>query len=180
MSEMRLHELKDLIRVIDESNIQEFKYEEDGVKVVLKKSAQGIVTIPATAPEPAAKPAEAPAKPAAEPVAAPAQPAAAQPAPTPTPAKPSTPAVSVENDEELHQIVSPMVGTFYRAPAPDAPPYVEVGDYVTEKTVVCIVEAMKLFNEIEAEVNGEIVAIHAENGQLVEFGQPLFTVKVKK
>jgi acetyl-CoA carboxylase biotin carboxyl carrier protein len=71
-----------------------------------------------------------------------------------------------------------MVGTFYRAPAPDAPPYVEVGSKVTEKTVVCIVEAMKLMNEIEAEVAGEVVEILAENGQLVEYGQPLFKIKL--
>lgn len=72
-----------------------------------------------------------------------------------------------------------MVGTFYRAPAPDADPYVQVGDRVDEKTVVCIIEAMKLMNEIEAEVRGEIVDILVENGQLVEYGQPLFLVKTE-
>jgi acetyl-CoA carboxylase biotin carboxyl carrier protein len=71
-----------------------------------------------------------------------------------------------------------MVGTFYRAPAPDAPPYVERGSKVTPKTVVCIVEAMKLMNEIEAEVSGEVIDILAENGQLVEYGQPLFKIKL--
>lgn len=171
---MRLHELKDLIRFIDESSIQEFKYEQDGIKVVLKKSAQGVVVAPAEVPAIAAKPVEAAPKPAPEPVVPVAEPTAAQPTATPAPVAPP-----VQDDTNLHQIVSPMVGTFYRAPAPDAPPYVEVGDHVNEKTVVCIVEAMKLFNEIEAEISGEIVAIHAENGQLVEFGQPLFTVKVK-
>lgn len=80
-------------------------------------------------------------------------------------------------DEEVHKIVSPMVGTFYRAPAPDAEPYVQKGDVVQKSTVVCIVEAMKLMNEIEAEVNGEIVDTLVENGQLVEYGQPLFLVK---
>ena len=80
-------------------------------------------------------------------------------------------------DEDVHKIVSPMVGTFYRAPAPDAEPYVQKGDVVQKSTVVCIVEAMKLMNEIEAEVNGEIVDVLAENGQLVEYGQPLFLVK---
>ena len=80
-------------------------------------------------------------------------------------------------DTSLHKIVSPMVGTFYRAPAPDTDPYVQVGDRVQENTVVCIVEAMKLMNEIEAEVTGEIVEVLAENGQLVEYGQPLFLVK---
>lgn len=71
-----------------------------------------------------------------------------------------------------------MVGTFYAAPAPDAPEYVSVGAKVTEKTIVCIVEAMKLMNEIEADVKGEIVEILVQNGQLVEYGQPLFLVKV--
>ena len=176
---MRLHELKDLIRVIDESNIQEFEYEQDGVKVVLKKSGQGAVVAPSVVSEPVAKPAETTAKAASAPV-APAEPKVAAQAPVQAPpASQTTAPAAAEADENLHQIVSPMVGTFYRAPSPDAPPYVEVGSVVNEKTVVCIVEAMKLFNEIEAEVSGEIVAIHAENGQLVEFGQPLFTVKVK-
>ncbi len=174
---MRLHELKDLIRFIDESSIQEFKFEQDGCKVVLKKSVQGVV-VPAAVGENVTTTVETTAKPAAEPVKA--ETPAAQPSPAPTAPTPApAPAATEVQDENLHQIVSPMVGTFYRAPAPDAPPYVEVGDVVNEKTVVCIVEAMKLFNEIEAEVSGEIVAIHAENGQLVEFGQPLFTVKVK-
>lgn len=71
-----------------------------------------------------------------------------------------------------------MVGTFYSAPAPDAPEYVKAGDKVDEKTIVCIVEAMKLMNEIEADVKGTIVDVLVENGQLVEYGQPLFTVKL--
>ena len=82
-----------------------------------------------------------------------------------------------EDDTDLHRIVSPMVGTFYQAPSPDSEPYVKVGDRVDEKSVVCIVEAMKLMNEIEAEVKGEIVEVLVENGQLVEYGQPLFLVK---
>lgn len=70
-----------------------------------------------------------------------------------------------------------MVGTFYQAPSPDQPPYVKVGDKVGEETIVCIVEAMKLFNEIEAEIKGEIVEVLVKDGQLVEYGQPLFLVK---
>lgn len=79
--------------------------------------------------------------------------------------------------ENLLKIVSPMVGMFYKAPAVDAAPYVKIGDKVEKSTVVCIVEAMKLFNEIEAEMDGEIVEVLVENGQLVEYGQPLFLVK---
>lgn len=79
--------------------------------------------------------------------------------------------------ENLLKIVSPMVGTFYKAPAVDEAPYVKIGDKVEKSTVVCIVEAMKLFNEIEAEMDGEIVEVLVENGQLVEYGQPLYLVK---
>lgn len=82
-----------------------------------------------------------------------------------------------EENENLLKIVSPMVGTFYNAPAVDALPFVKIGDKVDKTTVVCILEAMKLFNEIEAEMNGEIVEVLVENGQLVEYGQPLFLVK---
>ena len=77
----------------------------------------------------------------------------------------------------LHKITSPMVGTFYQSPSPDVDAYVKVGSKVSKDSIVCIVEAMKLFNEIEAEVNGEIVEILVKDGQLVEYGQPLFLVK---
>ncbi|MDR6998354.1 acetyl-CoA carboxylase biotin carboxyl carrier protein [Neobacillus niacini] len=83
------------------------------------------------------------------------------------------------SNENLSKIVSPMVGIFYRAPAEDAAPFVSIGEKVEKSTVVCILEAMKLFNEIEAEMNGEIVDVLVENGQLVEHGQPLFLVKPK-
>jgi len=75
--------------------------------------------------------------------------------------------------------VSPMVGTFYQSPSPDLPAYVKVGDKVGNETIVCIVEAMKLFNEIEAEVQGEIVEVLVKDGELVEYGQPLFLVKAE-
>jgi len=85
-----------------------------------------------------------------------------------------------DKNENLHKIVSPMVGTFYRAPSPNEKPYVLVGDTVTKNTVVCIIEAMKLMNEIEAEVTGEVVEVLVENGDLVEYGQPLFLIKKAK
>jgi acetyl-CoA carboxylase biotin carboxyl carrier protein len=84
-----------------------------------------------------------------------------------------------EDDPSLHKITSPMVGTFYKSSSPEADPYVSKGDSVKSDSIVCIVEAMKLFNEIEAEVSGEIVEILVEDGQLVEYGQPLFLVKQK-
>jgi acetyl-CoA carboxylase biotin carboxyl carrier protein len=86
-------------------------------------------------------------------------------------------AASSADASNLHKISSPMVGTFYGSPTPEADSYVKAGSVVTKDSIVCIVEAMKLFNEIEAEVNGEIVEVLVKNGQLVEYGQPLFLVK---
>ncbi|WP_420493769.1 acetyl-CoA carboxylase biotin carboxyl carrier protein [Macrococcus psychrotolerans] len=82
-----------------------------------------------------------------------------------------------EHNEDTITINAPMVGTFYKSPSPEADPYVKVGDKVTNDSIVCILEAMKLFNEIQAEVSGEIIEILVEDGQLVEYGQPLFKVK---
>lgn len=90
--------------------------------------------------------------------------------------------VKADNDKEvsdLHVIYSPIVGTFYRAPSPDSKPFVEIGSQVSPGTVLCIIEAMKLMNEVESDIAGEIVEIHQENGKPVEFGQPLFSLKRK-
>lgn len=84
-----------------------------------------------------------------------------------------------ESEKELHEIKSPIVGTFYRAPAPDADPYIQVGDEIIEGTVLCIVEAMKLMNEIESDVSGKIVKILVENATPVEYNQPLFLIEKK-
>jgi acetyl-CoA carboxylase biotin carboxyl carrier protein len=101
-----------------------------------------------------------------------AAPAAASPSATAE----SVPAV-VDEDASLHKITSPIVGTFYRSPAPDKPSYVSEGSVVSPESVVCIVEAMKLMNEIQAEASGEIVKIYVENGAPVEYGQPLFGIR---
>jgi acetyl-CoA carboxylase biotin carboxyl carrier protein len=165
----KIQELRELIKLVDHSNIDEFTFESEGSKIKMKKSKETTVqTIVESKVQ---------AQPVAPVVTEVAQPAAqAQPAqPQAQPAEPVTAAPAV--DENLHKIVSPMVGTFYASPSPDAGAYVQKGDKVKEDSVVCIVEAMKLFNEIEAEVNGEIVEILVENGQLVEYGQPLFLVK---
>lgn len=169
----KMHEIRELIRLIDESQIEEFKIDNEGAKLFIKK-ATGRAALVTSAPEPApvVSPTPAPAAEPAKPVAP-----APQAVPQETKAAEAPPAQEAALDENLHKIVSPMVGTFYRAPAPDADPYVKEGDRVDEKTVVCIVEAMKLMNEIEAEVRGTIVKILVENGQLVEYGQPLFLVK---
>lgn len=84
---------------------------------------------------------------------------------------------AVEKSSDLHEIKSPIVGTFYRSPAPDADPYVQIGDTISSGTVLCIVEAMKLMNEIESDINGKIVKILVENATPVEYNQPLFLIK---
>jgi acetyl-CoA carboxylase, biotin carboxyl carrier protein len=129
-----------------------FKMEKEGFKITLEMAGAGVQPIVQYA-----APLQAPSAPAA--------PAA----PAPAPAAPAA--------SNLKEITSPMVGTFYSAPSPDAPPYVEVGQTVTPDTVVCIVEAMKVMNEIKAEVAGVIAEVVAENGKPVQFGQVLFRVK---
>jgi acetyl-CoA carboxylase biotin carboxyl carrier protein len=170
---LKIQELRELIRLVDQSNnIEEFEYEHDGGKIRIKKQGaiQQVQTIPQTAVV------ETPAQPVIQQEVTAQAPAVEQAKAEP---KEETPKQQDTDQANLHKITSPMVGTFYAAPSPDAPPYVKVGDKVKEDTVVCIVEAMKLFNEIEAEVKGEIVEVLVENGQLVEYGQPLFLVKTE-
>jgi len=152
---MDLRKLKKLIDLVQESGIAELEITEGEEKVRIAKGGQVSV---------------APAQGGWGPTvaAAPAQPAASTPAegaPAPAPAA-----------ETRHTIKAPMVGTFYRASAPDAKPFVEVGQAIKEGETVCIIEAMKLMNEIEADISGSIVEILVENGQPVEYGQPLFVV----
>lgn len=165
---MKMHEIREIIKLIDQSSIHEFNLETEGAKVSLKKST-GTETIVVTQPAVQAQ--------VAAPVTAQiaAQPAVAQ-APVAAEA-PKAAQPQAADDANLHKIVSPMVGTFYSAPEPGKPAYVQAGDKVNASKVVCIVEAMKLFNEIEAEVSGEIVKVLVEDGQLVEYGQALFLVK---
>ncbi|OEF95515.1 acetyl-CoA carboxylase, biotin carboxyl carrier protein [Vulcanibacillus modesticaldus] len=164
----KIHELREIIRLIDKSNIHTFELEHEGSKITLKKqSPEKILTT--VSPQPV-------------------QPTFSQEHATAiaqTEAdiqqqheQNSKPNKSEVENKNFHQIKSPMVGTFYKAPSPDSDPFVRVGDKINENTVVCIVEAMKLFNEIEAEVKGEIMEVLVEDGQLVEYGQPLFLVKV--
>ncbi|NTU25149.1 acetyl-CoA carboxylase biotin carboxyl carrier protein [Bacillus tequilensis] len=156
---LNMKEIHELIKAIDESTIDEFVYENEGVSLKLKKHEAGTVQVMQQAP--------------AAPVQAQAPQAVQQQAAT-APAQEAP-----KQEENLHKITSPMVGTFYASSSPEAGPYVTAGSKVNENTVVCIVEAMKLFNEIEAEVKGEIVEVLVENGQLVEYGQPLFLVKAE-
>jgi len=163
----KLSEIKELIKLVDQTSVHELEIENEGTRLLIRKSnkTESVVVTHPNVPSPYIPVAPLP---------------SSSPAATPAPApeeQPKTEPAKNESDQQLHRIVSPMVGTFYRAPSPGAAPFVNVGDKVTEKTVVCILEAMKLMNPIEAEVRGEIVEILAENGQLVEYGQPLFLVR---
>lgn len=166
---MKIQELREIIKLIDHSSIDEFTFEEDGTKVKLKKKqgSTSVVEAPAVTEAPQASAPKAPVAPAAPaPVAV-----------TEVAATEEVPAASAAEQENLHKILSPMVGTFYQSPSPEEPVYVQAGTQVKADQIVCIVEAMKLFNEIEAEVDGEIAEVLVKDGQLVEYGQPLFLVK---
>lgn len=161
---LKIQEIRELIRLVNESNIVEFVYEHDGSKIKMKKAGATEQVVVAASKVDVPQAAVVQQQPAS----------VVEKVEVKEEVKPEKQAVSTEN---LHTITSPMVGTFYAAPSPDAAPYVKVGDKVKKDTIVCIVEAMKLFNEIEAEVDGEIVEVLVKNGQLVEYGQPLFLVK---
>ena len=157
---MDIKEIKGIIDLMRKNGLSEFEYEKDGTKIRIRRGPDGepqvIASSPSLIPAPAVLPVSAGVPIAVAPAA---QPSAAQPAST------------------LPSINSPMVGTFYSSPAPDAPAYVEVGTMVNAETVVCIIEAMKVMNEIKAEMSGTIVEVLAENGKPVEFGKPLFRIK---
>ncbi len=171
----KVQEIREIIRLIDHSSITEFCYEHDGATLKIKKETEKTVQVvqePVTVQKAEQQVQE-------QPKALDAQKQETPVKPKEEPKQTETKAAQVEDDANIVEIVSPMVGTFYRRPNPESDPYVEVGDVVKEDTVVCIVEAMKLFNEIEAEVSGEIVEVLVEDGTLVEYGQPLFKVKQK-
>ena len=144
--------IRRLVELMNEHELSELDLRQGEQRIRLRKGPEGMVALP-TPP--------------------------AAPAPAATPARPAAPAAPVE-DSSLTTIKSPMVGTFYTASSPDTAPFVKVGDHVNRETTVCLIEAMKVFNEIPAEVTGQIVAVLVENGEPVEFGQPLFKVDPKK
>jgi acetyl-CoA carboxylase biotin carboxyl carrier protein len=162
---MNQKELKELIEFLIEKDISEFELERGDVKVKVKRGAE-------------------PAGPAAITHSVSLPPVVAVPplvhATAPPVAAPPEKAASAAPEEELHTVKSPIVGTFYEAPAPGAPPFVNPGDSVQAGQVLCIIEAMKLMNEIESDVSGEIVKVLAGNGQPVEYGQPLFAIRPRK
>jgi acetyl-CoA carboxylase biotin carboxyl carrier protein len=167
---LKVQEIRELIKLVDQSSINEFTYEQEGTKIKLKKNNQE---------QPVSAGYQPPVAPTHADNAVQQQPEKQAGAPEKAAAVAAMPAAEKqeENQDHLHKIVSPMVGTFYQSPSPDADNYVKEGSKVKKDSIVCIVEAMKLFNEIEAEINGEIVEILVSEGQLVEYGQPLFLVK---
>ena len=156
---MDIKQVQDLIKFVAKSGVNEVSIEEKDFKITIKTN-QEPTYVTATIPAPVAAPAPQPA------------------APAPTLAEAPQPvAAKVEDTSHYVTIKSPMIGTFYRSSSPDKPVFVNVGDEITAGKVICIVEAMKLFNEIESEVSGKIVKVLVDDAQPVEYDQPLFLVE---
>lgn len=151
---MDLKTIKQVVELMNSADLSEFELEEEGLKLRLCRKTSATVVEYAAAPQ-----------------------AAAFAAPATAPASPAKAAEAPVEDKSIAIIKSPMVGTFYRAGSPDSPPFVEVGTKVTDETTVCIIEAMKVMNEIAAEQKGVITEVLVENGEPVEYGQPLFKIK---
>ena len=149
---MDIKDIRKIIELMKDNELSEFEVEEEGFRLSLRRHSGQVVQ--SAAPPPAT-------------------------APAPTPAAETAPSRQEvpEFDDTCEPVNSPMVGTFYRSPEPEADAFISVGDQVDEDTVVCIIEAMKVMNEIKAEVSGELVEILVENGEAVEFGQPLFLLR---
>lgn len=168
---INMEELRALVELISESGFTDFEYEREDIRVRLRKELAPQIIATHAAPAAVAVPQT-----------------FAPSALTPQTESQTTSKVNVPHpgaqaeadaaeDESLHKITSPIIGTFYKASSPGAEPFVKIGSHVSSDTVVCIIEAMKLMNEIQAEVSGEVVKIYVENGQPVEYGQPLFGIK---
>jgi acetyl-CoA carboxylase biotin carboxyl carrier protein len=157
---LNLNELKELLQILEEKEISEFELEESGMKLRIRKAAAShnhASAPPAPGSAPSLRPADA--------------------GPPASPSRPQQPKELPSEEQGLVVVKSPIVGTFYRAADPNSPAFVNVGDNVTVGQVLCIIEAMKLMNEIEAEVAGEVVRIHPENGQPIQYGEPLFSIR---
>ena len=166
---VNLEELRELVALLRENGLAELELESADFRVRLRREGVAVA-----APPPVQYVAADPA-----PVAPVAAAATAPPAnPAPAPSHPGADATTeASHDQDLHIIPSPIVGTFYRSPSPTAEAFVKIGTNVEPDSVVCIIEAMKLMNEIQAEATGEVVKIYVENGQPVEYGQPLFGIR---
>ena len=147
---MYIKEIKDMINLMNENNLTELELEKEGLKIRLKRASSGVYE------------------------------KALEYAPSPQDAGREAPAKIKEAAEKKNvvEIKAPMVGTFYRAPSPEAPPYINIGDMIEPGQVICIIEAMKLMNEIKSELKGKVVDIQVENAEPVEFGQTLFMVEL--
>jgi acetyl-CoA carboxylase biotin carboxyl carrier protein len=162
-----MDELKELIGLLRENGLAELELEREGFRVRLRR--EGGLPLSHSEAQPV---------PVSTPVQGGNQVQATAPVTTAAPQHPGArAATAASEDQDLHIIPSPIVGTFYRSPSPNADPFVKIGTSVEPETVVCIIEAMKLMNEIQAEASGEVVKIYVENGQPVEYGQPLFGIK---
>jgi acetyl-CoA carboxylase biotin carboxyl carrier protein len=156
---MDINLLKKLIKMVEQSEITEFSVQEGELKVKISKNSKDATHVTL--------------QPAYETF----RPASAQVSAPPKLSEEKHEVTVTESKSNLHEIKSPIVGTFYRAPAPDADPYVQVGDHVSPGSVLCIVEAMKLMNEIESDVSGKIVKILVDNATPVEYNQPIFLIE---
>jgi acetyl-CoA carboxylase biotin carboxyl carrier protein len=160
---MDFKQIQELIKIINKSNIGELSIEEKDFKITIRQKEEVPPVYQTSAPSPAYLPAPAFSQPSA--------------APANTQSFGHEPAASPKPADNLVTIKSPMIGTFYRSSTPDKPAFVSVGDEVTQGKTVCIIEAMKLFNEIESEVSGTIVKVLVDDASPVEFDQPLFLVE---
>lgn len=158
---MNLNEIQDLIKFVAKSGVSEVEIEQKDFKIIIKseQKSKGV-------DQPIFVQAAAPAMPVAAPVAAPA----------PVAAVPAAPAAAANDDSKYITIKSPMIGTFYRSSGPDKDAFVNVGDSISQGSTICIIEAMKLFNEIESEFSGRIVKVLVDDASPVEYDQPLFLV----
>jgi acetyl-CoA carboxylase biotin carboxyl carrier protein len=161
---MNLKDIESLIQFVQKSGVSEVSLEQKDFKLIIKTSHGPAVSLPVQHMAPAPVPHIVAAPAAAAPASAPAAPKAPE-------------APKADDESKLVTIKSPMIGTFYRSSSPDKPPFVNVGDEIKAGKVICIIEAMKLFNEIEAEVSGRIVKVLVDNASPVEYDQPLFLVE---
>jgi acetyl-CoA carboxylase biotin carboxyl carrier protein len=160
---MDLHQIKQILDLVREHELSEFEIEHEGLRLKVRKDANGAHVVTAPAPVPA-----------------PAMPSAAPAAASPAGAASAASAAEAAADEiELAVVKSPIVGTFYRSSEPGTPSFVEIGSTVKKGEVLCIIEAMKLMNEIDSEYDGEVVNVYVENGQPVQYGERLFAIRTR-
>jgi acetyl-CoA carboxylase biotin carboxyl carrier protein len=168
---MDLNQIKQILDLVREHELSEFEIEHDGLRLKIRKDANGahVVTLPAPVVPAMVVPG----------AAAVAQPVAAPAVATPTAAAPPAADAAADTEIELAVVKSPIVGTFYRSSEPGAPAFVDIGSTVKKGQVLCIIEAMKLMNEIDSEYDGEVMNIYVENGQPVQYGERLFAIRTR-